>query len=128
MNKNHGEIKPQGPPPPLPPPRIPHALRGVVEVFSGSLGYAMSCAKYGLWECEATEEIEFFHTTLQPGDRAKLPGNVCVWPAQEKNAAGTNYKILIKDQRLAEEEKVIAEAARLAIPLAAKNNPAFQKK
>ena len=118
---NHGETKPL-PTPPKKRLRVPMSLQtGVIEHISGSFTYTQAVERYGLWKVRALTEITFFGPKMQPGDTCELPGSVALVAAQYGD-------VEFVDSRMDEEDRVAAEAARLNIPLAAKNNPAFQRK
>jgi hypothetical protein len=104
-SKNHGLIQPPTPPRPAAKAPIPRSLRvGVLEMLSGSFNYEAACKRYGIWEVKALREVELFGTILQPGEKAKIAGNIAVLYAQDG-------AIEFCDPRVAEEE---AEAARAA--------------
>jgi hypothetical protein len=77
-----------------------------------------SVARYGSWEVIALVELTYRGNKIAKGDRCQLPGNVALVLA--------NYRdVEFIDARLDEEDRHAAETARLKIPLAAKDNPAF---
>ncbi len=84
-------------------------------------GYDFSCRTYGLWTCKVlTEGINFFTDPqkFSVGDLVQLPGNEAVFAAYARH-------VEFVDERLDDEEKLFAEAARLQVPLPARENPAF---
>lgn len=105
-------------------PRIPASLRalGMINCFGSEVsgwGWDNSCRVYGLWECLALLDMEFWGTKVKAGEKVKLPGNV----AWELALAG---HIEFCDPRADREEEILREAAKLRVPLPAKDNPAFQ--
>lgn len=117
--KNHGPLSPLIPASKRPAPRLPRALQtGVIELLSGFMSHEKSVARYGSWEVVALVDFAYRGNRLAKGDRCQLPGNVALVLA--------NYReVEFIDARLDEEDKLAAEVARLKIPLAAKDNPAF---
>ena len=115
---NHGTISPTRPAASAV-PRIPRSLQvGVIELPSGFMNHEKSVEKYGHWEVVALADFHYLGTKIAKGDRARIPGNVA-W-------LGTRQRDLqFVDARMDEEDAAAAEVARLAIPLAAKDNPAF---
>ena len=115
---NHGTISPTRPAAAAA-PRIPRSLQvGVIELPSGWMNHERSVEKYGHWEVVALADFHYLGTKIAKGDRARIPGNVA-W-------LGTRLRDLqFVDARMDEEDAAAAEVARLAIPLAAKDNPAF---
>lgn len=115
---NHGTITPTHRPSSAS-PRIPRSLQvGVIELPSGFMNHEKSVEKYGHWEVVALADFHYLGTKIAKGDRARIPGNVA-W-------LGTRQRDLqFVDARMDAEDAAAAEVARLAIPLAAKDNPAF---
>ena len=115
---NHGTISPTRPAASAA-PRIPRSLQvGVIELPSGFMNHQRSVEKYGHWEVVALADFYYLCTKIAKGDRARIPGNVA-W-------LGTRQRDLqFVDARMDEEDAAAAEVARLAIPLAARDNPAF---
>ena len=115
---NHGTISPTHRPASAA-PRIPRSLQvGVIELPSGFMNHQRSVEKYGHWEVVALADFYYLGTKIAKGDRARIPGNVA-W-------LGTRQRDLqFVDARMDEEDAAAAEVARLAVPLAARDNPAF---
>jgi hypothetical protein len=90
----------------------------VIELQSGFMNHEKSVEKYGLWEIVALSPFSYRGHHLEQGDRAKLPGNVA-WVLSRYRDAD------FVDSRMDEEDAAAAEVARLAIPLSARENPAF---
>ena len=115
---HHGIISPFTSPKPTA-GRIPRSLQsGVIELQSGWMDHERSIERYGLWEIVVLNSFSYRGHHLEKGDRAKLPGNVAWVLSRHRDAD-------FVDARMDEEDAAAAEVARLAIPLAAKNNPAF---
>ena len=115
---HHGILTPFTSPKPTP-GRIPRSLQsGVIELQSGWMDHERSIERYGLWEIVALNSFSYRGHHLEKGDRAKLPGNVAWVLSRHRDAD-------FVDARMDEEDAAAAEVARLAIPLSARDNPAF---
>ena len=82
------------------------------------MDHERSIERYGLWEIVALNSFSYRGHHLEKGDRAKLPGNVAWVLSRHRDAD-------FVDSRMDEEDAAAAEVARLAIPLSARDNPAF---
>jgi len=115
---HHGILTPFTPPK-LTPGRIPRSLQsGVIELQSGFMDHEKSIERYGLWEIVALNPFTYRGHHLEKGDRARIPGNVAWVLSRHRDAD-------FVDARMDAEDAAAAEVARLAVPIAAKNNPAF---
>ena len=116
--KNHGILTPFTSPK-LTPGRIPRSLQsGVIELQSGFMDHERSIERYGLWEIVALNSFTYRGHHLEKGDRARIPGNVAWVLSRHRDAD-------FVDARMDAEDAAAAEVARLAIPLPARDNPAF---
>lgn len=121
MTKNHGLIQPPTPPRPAAKAPIPRSLRlGVIEMLSGSFDYEAACKRYGIWEVKALKDVELFGTILQPGEKAKIAGNIAVLYAQDG-------MIEFSDPRVEQEEEEARRAAAADQIRPAKDMKEFQR-
>jgi hypothetical protein len=119
---NLGQLIPIKPPGRPEKPKIPRQLRTMpLEYISGSLTYQASVERYGLWEVESLEQDgEYFGHRVTLGDRFSLPGNTAV-------QAALCRQVRFTDARLEHEERILKEAAKLNIPIPARETPAFAR-
>ncbi len=82
------------------------------------MAHERSIERYGLWEIVALNSFSYRGHHLEKGDRARIPGNVAWVLSRHRDAD-------FVDSRMDEEDRAADEVARLAVPLAAKDNPAF---
>jgi len=104
--QHHGQIQPIEPPP-RERPVLPTILRG--NGLTLNLPYDEALEKYGLWTVKITKNTRVHGKLLQPGDTAKLTGDV----VQQLVGSGMAS---IDDPRMAEEARIIDEAAALGLP------------
>ena len=103
----HGQLEPIEPPPSESRPVLPMILRG--SGLTHNLPYDEALEKYGLWKVTITKTCLIYGKLLQPGDTAELTGDVVQLLVGQGSAAVT-------DKRLAEESKIIDQAAALGLP------------
>jgi hypothetical protein len=104
--QHHGQLEPIEPMR-EPRPVLPMILRG--SGLTLNLPYDEALEKYGIWTVKITKNTRVHGKLLQPGDTAKLTGDV----VQQLVASGMAS---IDDPRMAEEARIIDEAAALGLP------------
>jgi hypothetical protein len=102
----HGQIEPIEPPT-RESPVLPMILRA--NGLTHNLPYDEALEKYGLWKVTILKTCSVHGKLLRPGDTAKLTGDVVQLLVGQGRAAVT-------DPRLAEESKIIDQAAALGLP------------
>ena len=114
--QNHGQVQPIEPTPRESRPVLPMILRG--NGLTLNLPYDEALEKYGLWTVKITKNVYVHGKLLQPGDTAKLTGDV----VQILVGQG---KARIDDPRMAEEAAIIDKAAALGLPQKIRELAAF---
>jgi hypothetical protein len=104
--QHHGQLEPIEPPSESR-PVLPMILRGSGLIHN--LEYDDALERYGLWKCKITKRCSVYGKLLEPGDTAELTGDVVRLLVGQGRAAVT-------DPRLAEESKIIDQAAALGLP------------
>lgn len=107
--KNHGHItgqKTQG----LPPVRIPRRFQG--KIFTSYSDFEKSDGNNGLLEAKALRDIQVRGRTVKAGEIFKSGANDVIFLARSRD-------VEIIDDRMEQEEKVVAEAQRLGLGKAA---------
>jgi len=97
-------------------PVLPMILRG--SGLTLNLPYDEALEKYGLWQVKITKTTSVHGKLLQPGDTAKLTGDV----VQQLVGSGMAS---IDDPRMAEEAAIIDKAAALGLPQKIRELAAF---
>jgi hypothetical protein len=114
---NHGYVT-VNEPPVEPRPWIPQTLARIL-VMEMNIPDEVAIAKYGLWELKCIKEFRAAGQQIKVGDTLSLPGNTATFATLDRN---TDFA---DDKRKKEEEKLLADAARLDMPENIKELAAF---
>jgi hypothetical protein len=116
--QHHGQLEPIEPPLRESRPVLPMILRG--SGLTLNLPYDEALERHGLWQVKITKNTRVHGKLLQPGDTAKLTGDV----VQQLVGSGMAS---IDDPRMAEEAAIIDKAAALGLPQKIRELAAFAR-